>query len=177
MNTVENSKKIELDDATCETLPKRLRGRPTFQPGYVYHVTRGTNLPNIKRCGLIAQDKSEHHYPSKKNWFSPNLRQAYKLYGIDIVYSRYRFFSFFGGSKFSENYFQGIAVLRCRPAHLLALDYVVDRQLSLVGEKRVGPQTMELFIDGRWMWLNRVNFKWTLWPTLHKCTKFLRTRP
>lgn len=85
--------------------------------------------------------------------------------------------SMLGGSKFSERYFQGVAVLRCEPSYLFANDYAVDLQLSLAGERRVGPQALELFIDGQWKPLNRVKLNWTLWPTFYKLTNFLRIRP
>lgn len=82
-----------------------------------------------------------------------------------------------GGSRFAENYFQGIAVLRCRPPYLFSIDYALDLELSLVGERKVGPQAMELFIDGKWIPLNRVKLKQTLWPVLYKLTRFLRIKP
>lgn len=160
-----------------ETLPKRLKTTPTFKPGYVYHVTRGVHLASIKRHGLIAQDKSENHYSSKRNWFSPNLVQVFRLYGINIVYGRYLFTSLPGGASFANTYFQGIAVLRCRPAHLFSIGYTVDLQLSLVGEETVEPFDTELFIDGRWIRLDKVYIKPSLWPFFYKTTKFLRRRP
>lgn len=82
-----------------------------------------------------------------------------------------------GGSTFAEHYFQGVAVLRCQPAYLFSIDYGFDLELSLAGEKRVGPQALQLFIDGQWMPLNRVKLKPTLWPAFYKFTKFLRLRP
>lgn len=160
-----------------ESLPARLRITPTSQPGYVYHVTRGVHLQSIKKHGLVAQDKSETNFSSKRNWFSPNLSQAFCLYGIGIVYSRYVFTSVGGGAGFANAYFQGIAVLRCRPAHLFAIGYAVDLQLSLVGEETVEPYEIELFIDGQWARLDRVYFNPSLWPAVYKCTKFLRRRP
>ena len=85
--------------------------------------------------------------------------------------------SVLGGSRFAEHYFQGVAVLRCQPSYLLSIDYELDLNLSLAGERRVGPQALELFVDGRWVPLNRVPLKPTLWPALYKLTKFLRLRP
>lgn len=176
MSNVDSAEETKAVNILNGSLPQRLRVTPTLRPGYVYHVTRGVHLASIKRYGLVAQDKSEYNNSSKNNWFSPNLALAYKLYGIDIVYSRYRFMSMLGGSKFAENYFQGIAVLRCRPSYLFSMDYTVDLRLSIVGERKVGPQAMELFIDGQWVPLNRVKLKRTLWPTFYKFTGLLRAR-
>ena len=160
-----------------ETLPKRLSITPTHHSGYVYHVTRGVHLSRIKKLGLIAQDKSETNYSSKRNWFSPKLSQAFKLYGIDVVYARYIFSGLPGSRKFASWYFQGIAVLRCRPAHLFSIGYAVDLDLSIAGERKVEPRFLELFIDGKWIRLDRVRFKSSIAPIVFKLTKFLRHRP
>lgn len=160
-----------------ETLLQRLRTKPTHEPGYVYHVTRGVHLANIKRSGLIAQDKSEYHYASKKNWFASNLTEAYELYGSAVIRARYRFTYLWSGQKFAEKYFQGVAVLRCTPKFLFSKNYTIDLRQTIVGEKRLGPQSLELFIDGQWTPLNRVELKWSLWPIFYKCTRFLRVRP
>lgn len=177
VSKVESPKETQAAKNSNGSLPQRLRITPIFHPGYVYHVTRGVHLASIRRYGLVAQDKSEYNNSSKRNWFSQNLSLAYKLYGIDIVYSRYRLMPILGGSRFAENYFQGIAVLRCRPPYLFSIDYALDLELSLVGERKVGPQAMELFIDGKWIPLNRVKLKQTLWPVLYKLTRFLRIKP
>lgn len=174
---LDNRERKTVSRVQNDALPKRLRAIPTFDPSYVYHVTRGIHLSSIKRYGLIAQDKSEYNYSSKRNWFSPDLTLAYKLYGTEILQSRYPRMSLLGGSKFVEKYFQGVAILRCKPSHLFSLDYTFDLKLSLVGERKVGPQAIEVFIDGQWETLNRVKLKWTPWPTFYKVTKFLRSRP
>jgi hypothetical protein len=160
-----------------ESLPARLKMTPTFEEGYVYHVTRGVHLASIKRHGLIAQDKSETNFSSKRNWFSPDLCQAFRLYGVDIVKARYFFKSIVRSHDFAETYFQGIAVLRCRPAHLVSLGYATDLQSSLAGEKMVEPHDMQLFIDGKWTQLDNVYIGSSVWPSFYKLTKFLRKRP
>lgn len=160
-----------------ESLPKRLTITPTFHPGYYYHVTRGVHVSSIKRLGLVAQDKSDTNYSSQLNWFSSNLSQAFKLYGIDVVYGRYYLSRFPGWRKFASWYFQGIAVLRCRPAHLFSIGYAVDLNLSISGTQRVEPRHLELFIDGRWIRLNRVRLPSSSAPIVFKLTKFLRYRP
>lgn len=169
--------KVENKKKSREPLPKRLRAQPTGNLDYVYHVTRGVHLVSIKKHGLIAQDKSEYHYASKRNWFSSNLGKAYQLYGRNIIHTRYRFSSVLPGKRFAEKYFQGVAVLRCKPAHLFSKGYTIDLDLSIVGEERLGPQSIELFIDGTWAPLNTVEFRWSLWPVIYKFTGFLRVRP
>lgn len=160
-----------------ESLPKRLTITPTFSPGYYYHVTRGVHIWSIKRLGLVAQDKSETNYSSKRNWFSANLSQSFKLYGIDVVFGRYYLSWLPGWRRFANWYFQGIAVLRCRPAYLFSIDYAVDLNLSISGTRRVEPRHLELFIDGRWIRLDRVRLASSSAPIVFKLTKFLRYRP
>lgn len=154
------------------SLPKRLRTNPTFQPGYVYHVTQGVHLRGIQRKGLSALNKNRQS--PKKNLFTHNMGKAFKVHGTDVVYGLHPFTKIPGLEKFATRYFQGIAVLRCMPARLSELGYKYDHTLSLAGDLAIEASDIDLFIDGHWWPLDRVLLWPNVWSLIFSLTGFLR---